>query len=135
MSRTEHYIATVTNSVRDKKAAVAIRRELEEHLFDRTQYYMAAGYPADEAEQLAISRMGKPEEVGKAMRRLHPSDSASKASVLLSVVTVLCVVSWLTAAILLFQTEGLISEAANLLLFYALFLLPRTVMITAPVCV
>lgn len=48
-----------------------VQRELEDHIEDETSFYTDAGYEREKAENMAMSRMGAPEEMARELGRLH----------------------------------------------------------------
>ena len=49
----------------------AVRRELEEHLLDRQERYLARGMAEDEAAKAAVADMGDPETLAVELGRIH----------------------------------------------------------------
>ena len=48
-----------------------VQRELEDHIEDDISFYTDAGYEREKAENMAMSRMGAPEEMARELGRLH----------------------------------------------------------------
>ena len=65
------YLDTVTAQIRWKRARAAAVRELETHLEDQRDEFLAEGHPSAEAERLAVEEMGDPVAVGTDLDRLH----------------------------------------------------------------
>ena len=65
------YLDTVTAQIRWKRARAAAARELETHLEDQRNEFLAEGHPPAEAERLAVGEMGDPVAVGTDLDRLH----------------------------------------------------------------
>lgn len=68
------YADSVCQQVRyaTRKERAGIRKELTDHMEDHAQALLHAGYDADHAQQVALTHMGDPEEVGKALNRAYP---------------------------------------------------------------
>lgn len=66
------WLETATKGIRFKPDRLAVEAELREHLEDKTadmaRIFHIGG---EEAEQEALKRMGDPEEIGKALAKLH----------------------------------------------------------------
>ena len=65
------YLEAVTEQIRWKRARAAAVRELETHLEDQRDEFLAEGRPPEEAERLAVEEMGDPVAVGADLDRLH----------------------------------------------------------------
>ena len=65
------YLDTVSDQIRWKRARAAAVRELETHLEDQRDEFLAEGHPPAEAERLAVEEMGDPVAVGMDLDRLH----------------------------------------------------------------
>lgn len=48
-----------------------VQRELEDHIEDKISFYTDAGYEREKAENMAMSRMGAPEQMARELGRLH----------------------------------------------------------------
>ena len=79
------YLDTVTAQIRWKRARAAAVRELEAHLEDQRDEFLAEGHPPAEAERLAVEEMGDPVAVGTDLDRLHRPRSQRKMLCLLAV--------------------------------------------------
>ena len=79
------YLDTVAAQIRWKRARAAAVRELEAHLEDQRDEFLAEGHPPAEAERLAVEEMGDPVAVGTDLDRLHRPKSQWKMLCLLAV--------------------------------------------------
>ena len=72
--RFQHYGETVCQFVSHatSKEKAAIRAELAAHMEDHAQALMDAGYDEDHAQNAALTAMGDPTEVGKALNKEYP---------------------------------------------------------------
>lgn len=67
----QKYLDLLTNQIRCEKARLAVRSEIESHIEDQKNAFIAEGMEASEAEQEAIREMGDPVDVGISMDRIH----------------------------------------------------------------
>ena len=67
----EEYLSAVEEQIRCKRVRPMVRKELEEHIQDQRDAYIAAGNIGREAEELAVCQMGDPVETGRALDRIH----------------------------------------------------------------
>ena len=65
------FVTEATKNIRSASARAQARRELADHLAEREQFYLDAGFSAAQAEQKAIARMGDAEVVGTRLAKLH----------------------------------------------------------------
>ena len=65
------YLDAVEAQIRWKRARTVAARELETHLEDQQEEFLAEGHPPEEAERLAVEDMGDPVAVGADLDRLH----------------------------------------------------------------
>ena len=65
------YLDAVEAQNRWKRARTVAARELETHLEDQQEEFLAEGHPPEEAERLAVEDMGDPVAVGADLDRLH----------------------------------------------------------------
>ncbi len=65
------YLTAVEDQIRWKRARSAVSRELEQHLTDQRDAFLAEGRAETEAERLAVEEMGDPVAVGTELDRLH----------------------------------------------------------------
>ena len=65
------YLDAVEAQIRWKRARTVAARELETHLEDQQEEFLAEGHPPEEAERLAVEDMGDPVAVGAGLDRLH----------------------------------------------------------------
>ena len=79
------YLDTVTAQIRWKRARTVVVRELETHLEDQRNEFLAEGHSPEEAERLAVEEMGDPVAVGTDLDRLHRPKSQWKMLCLLAV--------------------------------------------------
>ena len=66
-----YWLETATKKIRFSGDREAVRRELEGHLLDREERYLALGMSEAEAAKAAARDMGDPEEVAEALGRIH----------------------------------------------------------------
>ena len=88
----EEYLHKALLLVSNPYTKARVQRELEDHIEDEISFYTDAGYEREEAENMAMSRMGAPEKMARELGRLHRNlpgrvlgFSALAACVLLSV--------------------------------------------------
>lgn len=67
----ELYLDEVIALIKDKSAKRKIRKELENHIDDRIEYYLDSGYDEETAERKALERMGNAKEIAEDMQKLH----------------------------------------------------------------
>ena len=65
------YLELMTGQIRCKKMCPVIVREVEDHIEDQKQAFMAEGMKEEEAEKAAVEEMGDPVEVGVEMDQIH----------------------------------------------------------------
>ncbi len=70
MDRKE-YLDTLAEQIRSKPAAAAVRREIEDHIEEQKEAFLAQGMSGSEAEEAAVQEMGDPVETGVAMDLIH----------------------------------------------------------------
>lgn len=71
MMKKEEYINEVTSLIKNKTAKRDVKRELENHIDDRAQYFIDAGYDEDYSFNKAVEMMGNPKEVAESLEKLH----------------------------------------------------------------
>ena len=64
------YLELMTGQIRCKKC-VRYYKEVEDHIEDQKQAFMAEGMKEEEAEKAAVEEMGDPVEVGVEMDQIH----------------------------------------------------------------
>lgn len=67
----ENYLATLTEQIRAKRARTMVAREVEDHIDDQKEMFLADGMTEEEAEEEAVREMGDPVEAGVALDRIH----------------------------------------------------------------
>lgn len=67
----EEYLHKALLLVSNPYTKARVQRELEDHIEDETSFYTDAGYEREKAENMAMSRMGAPEEMARELGRLH----------------------------------------------------------------
>ena len=67
----EKYIKTVLKEVKFHYDHQEIEKELETHIYERSQYLQAKGMAAESAETEAVQRMGDPQEMGRELNKAH----------------------------------------------------------------
>jgi len=65
------YIETVLKEVKFHYDHQEIEKELETHIYERSQYLQAKGMAAESAETEAVQRMGDPQEMGRELNKAH----------------------------------------------------------------
>jgi len=65
------FLQTVCEQIRTKKAHRSVRRELEGHIADLVEELMAEGMERQEAEQIAVARMGDARDIGRQLNEVH----------------------------------------------------------------
>lgn len=65
------FLETVCNQIKYKPARKHIAEELELHIEDIKDSYLCKGYPEKEAEEKAVEQMGKAEDIGKKLNKIH----------------------------------------------------------------
>lgn len=71
MIKKDEYINEVTALIKNKTVRNDVKKELEAHIDDRTQYYLDAGYDEEISVKRAVEMMGRPDEVAKSLEKLH----------------------------------------------------------------
>lgn len=66
-----YWLETATQKIRFSGDREAVRRELESHLLEREERYLAQGMTEAEASRAATADMGDPTEVAEALGRIH----------------------------------------------------------------
>ena len=67
----EEYLHKALLLVSNPYTKAQVQRELEDHIEDDISFYTDAGYEREKAENMAMSRMGAPEEMARELGRLH----------------------------------------------------------------
>ena len=73
------YLELMTGQIRCKKMCPVIAKEVEDHIEDQKQVFMAEGMKEEEAEKAAVEEMGDPVEVGVEMDQIHRPKMPRKA--------------------------------------------------------
>lgn len=68
----DKYLREMRKFFLDSEMAVKAEQEIQEHLEDKTAYYIQQGIPKDKAEQRAMEDMGSPEILGRKLNQCHP---------------------------------------------------------------
>ncbi|WP_458354231.1 FtsW/RodA/SpoVE family cell cycle protein [Peribacillus frigoritolerans] len=69
--RSNHFLDEVMSYIRSKEAKKYIEAELKAHLHQAKTELVKKGYTEDEAEELAVRKMGSPSDIGRKMDKLH----------------------------------------------------------------
>ncbi len=69
--RSNHFLDEVSSYIRSKEAKKYIEAELKAHLHQAKTELVKKGYTEDEAEELAVRKMGSPADIGQKMDKLH----------------------------------------------------------------
>ncbi|WP_274307571.1 FtsW/RodA/SpoVE family cell cycle protein [Solibacillus daqui] len=67
----KQFLQQVTSHIRSKEARGYVEEELQQHIAHSKQAWVNKGYSTEEAEQIAISEMGSPSQLGKSMDKIH----------------------------------------------------------------
>lgn len=67
----EEYLRKALLLVSNPYTKAQVQRELEDHIEDEISFYTDAGHEREKAENMAMSRMGAPEEMARELGRLH----------------------------------------------------------------
>jgi len=67
----EEFLREVLSHIRFSLDREDIRYELESHILDKKDDYIAEGYDPKEAEQMAVADMGDPVEIGVELNKQH----------------------------------------------------------------
>lgn len=66
-----NYMKLLTEQIRCKRALPLVTRELELHIEEQKEDFLAEGMTEREAEEAAVREMGDPVTVGVEMDRIH----------------------------------------------------------------
>ncbi|MBD8591689.1 FtsW/RodA/SpoVE family cell cycle protein [Peribacillus simplex] len=69
--RSNYFLDEVSSYIRSKEAKKYIEAELKAHLHQAKTELVKKGYTEDEAEELAVRKMGSPAVIGQKMDKLH----------------------------------------------------------------
>lgn len=69
--RSNHFLDEVSSYIRSKEAKKYIEAELKAHLHQAKTELVKKGYTEDEAEEMAVRKMGSPADIGQKMDKLH----------------------------------------------------------------
>ena len=97
------YLELMTGQIRCKKMCPVIVREVEDHIEDQKQAFMAEGMKEEEAEKAAVEEMGDPVEVGVEMDQIHRPKMPWKA---IFVIALMQILSGMFVAFFLKQNES-----------------------------
>lgn len=97
------YLELMTGQIRCKKMCPVIAKEVEDHIEDQKQVFMAEGMKEEEAEKAAVEEMGDPVEVGVEMDQIHRPKMPWKA---IFVIALMQILSGMFAAFFLKQNES-----------------------------
>lgn len=97
------YLELMTGQIRCKKMCPVIAKEVEDHIEDQKQAFMAEGMKEEEAEKAAVEEMGDPVEVGVEMDQIHRPKMPWKAILVIALMEIL---SGIFAAFFLKQSES-----------------------------
>jgi hypothetical protein len=66
------YLSTIRARLRlDRPKEIDIAKELETHLADSTEDYLARGFSMEEAREEAIKKLGDPKDVSRKLNMVH----------------------------------------------------------------
>lgn len=97
------YLELMTGQIRCKKMCPVITKEVEDHIEDQKQAFMAEGMKEEEAEKAAVEEMGDPVEVGVEMDQIHRPKMPWKV---IFVIALMQILSGMFAAFFLKQNES-----------------------------
>lgn len=97
------YLELMTGQIRCKKMCPVIVKEVEDHIEDQKQAFMAEGMKEEEAEKAAVEEMGDPVEVGVEMDQIHRPKMPWKV---IFVIALMQILSGMFAAFFLKQNES-----------------------------
>ena len=97
------YLELMTGQIRCKKMCPVIAKEVEDHIEDQKQAFMAEGMKEEEAEKAAVEEMGDPVEVGVEMDQIHRPKMPWKV---IFVIALMQILSGMFAAFFLKQNES-----------------------------
>ena len=83
------YLELMTGQIRCRKMCPVIAREVEDHIEDQKQAFMAEGMTEEEAEKAAVEEMGDPVEVGVEMDQIHRPKMPWKAILVIALMEIL----------------------------------------------
>ena len=112
----EDYLRQVLDQIRCKRAHVAIREELENHICDQKEDYMEAGMTAEEAEKAAVCDMGDPVSTGISLDKIHRPKAAWQMILLMTVI-------FLAALFIQWQTGGSSGSCVQMIAGFGVMLL------------
>lgn len=69
--RIEEYLNLLTGQIRCEKAKDPVKREIQAHIEDQIEAFIAGGMQEEEAQEAAVLEMGDPVAVGGDLDRLH----------------------------------------------------------------
>ena len=67
----QEYLTALTNQIRTKRARTMVAEEVEAHIEDQKQDFIAHGLDEAEAESMAVAEMGDPIEAGIELDCIH----------------------------------------------------------------
>ena len=79
------FLNTVCEQIKYKPVRPGISDELEQHINDVKEEYIAKGINSDEAEEKAVLQMGNAEDIGKKLNKIHKPRLDWKLIILISV--------------------------------------------------
>ena len=83
----QEYLKSLTEQIRTKRARTMVAEEVEAHIEDQKQDFMAHGLGEEEAESMAVVEMGDPVEAGVKLDRVHRPKMEWTGLILQAVVT------------------------------------------------
>ena len=67
----ERFLQEVISQIKFRYDRDTIKKELEAHISDKTEYYLEQGYNRNEAEELSVNDMGDAKIIGKELNKQH----------------------------------------------------------------
>ena len=84
----EQYIRLLLEQIRDKRAKILVKEEIQAHIEDQMECYRREGYPEKEAEKKAIREMGDPIDTGVSLDRIHRPQMSKSMLFLIGILSI-----------------------------------------------
>lgn len=82
----EEFLQSAVSNIKSRKQRTLIKQEIANHIADRKEYYLDAGYSNTQAEERAIEHMGNPNDIAKSMAKMYNAEGWKRASLILSLI-------------------------------------------------
>ena len=93
----QEYLKSLTEQIRTKRARTMVAEEVEAHIEDQKQDFMAHGLGEEEAESMAVVEMGDPVETGVSLDRIHRPHMEWSTLFLVGVIGIFSVILYMFA--------------------------------------